>query len=116
MFNAPQPRSRLYTTAASYAGLFAAGTDDEGEVAKLESALAARLSVAHVIAVPQARVGIYLTIKRLVRPGQKVILSPYTIADVINMVVCAGAVPVVAATVAGFVSAGVNGEVGVKVT
>jgi perosamine synthetase len=96
LFNAPQPRSRLYTTAASYAGLIAGGTNDEGEVARLESALAARLSVAHVIAVPQARVGIYLTIKRLVRPGQKVILSPYTIADVINMVVCAGAVPVFA--------------------
>jgi perosamine synthetase len=95
LFNAPQPRSRLYTTAASYAGLVG-GTDDEGEVAKLESALAARLSVAHVIAVPQARVGIYLTIKHLVRPGQKVILSPYTIADVVNMVVCAGAVPVFA--------------------
>ena len=58
--------------------------------------LAARLSVAHVIAVPQARVGIYLTIKHLMRPGQKVILSPYTIADVVNMVVCAGAVPVFA--------------------
>ena len=101
VFNAPQPRSRLYTTARStYAGLMAGaafgGTDDEGEVAKLESALAARLSVAHVIAVPQARVGIYLTIKHLVRPGQKVVLSPYTIADVVNMVVCAGAVPVFA--------------------
>ena len=96
MFNAPQPRSRLYTTAASYAGLVAGSADDEAEVARLESALAARLSVAHVVAVPQARVGIYLTIKHLVRPGQKVILSPYTIADVVNMVVCAGAVPVFA--------------------
>ena len=96
MFNAPQPRSRLYTTAASYAGIVAGSTDDDGEVARLESALAARLSVAHVVAVPQARVGIYLTIKHLVRPGQKVILSPYTIADVVNMVVCAGAVPVFA--------------------
>jgi perosamine synthetase len=96
LFNAPQPRSRLYTTAASYAGLVAGSADDEAEVARLESALAARLSVAHVVAVPQARVGIYLTIKHLVRPGQKVILSPYTIADVVNMVVCAGAVPVFA--------------------
>jgi perosamine synthetase len=95
LFNAPQPRSRLYTTSASYARLIADGTD-EGEVAKLESALAARLSVGHVIAVPQARVGIYLTIKHLIRPGQKVILSPYTIADVVNMVVCAGAVPIFA--------------------
>jgi dTDP-4-amino-4,6-dideoxygalactose transaminase len=96
LFNAPQPRSRLYTTSASYGRLISGGKDDEGEVAKLESALAARLSVAHVIAVPQARVGIYLTVKHLVRPGQKVILSPYTIADVVNMIVCAGAVPIFA--------------------
>jgi dTDP-4-amino-4,6-dideoxygalactose transaminase len=46
--------------------------------------------------VPQARVGIYLAVKYLVKPGQKVVLSPYTIADVINMVICAGAVPVFA--------------------
>jgi perosamine synthetase len=96
VFNAPQPRSRLYTTAASYAGLVAGSAEDEREVAELEGALAARLSVAHVIAVPQARVGIYLALKHLVRPGQKVILSPYTIADVVNMVVCAGATPVFA--------------------
>jgi dTDP-4-amino-4,6-dideoxygalactose transaminase len=99
VFNAPQPRSRLYTTAASYTGLISGGvfgTDDDSEVAKLESALAALLSVAHVIAVPQARVGIYLTLKHLVRPGQKVVLSPYTITDVVNMVVCAGAIPVFA--------------------
>jgi perosamine synthetase len=96
LFNAPQPRSRLYTTSASYGRLIAGGTGDEGEVAELERALAARLSVAHVIAVPQARVGIYLTVKHLVRPGQKIILSPYTIADVVNMIVCAGAVPVFA--------------------
>jgi dTDP-4-amino-4,6-dideoxygalactose transaminase len=62
----------------------------------LEEALAAYLSVEHVVAVPQARVGIYLTVKHLVRPGQKVILSPYTIADVINMVLSAGAVPIFA--------------------
>ncbi len=99
MFNAPQPRSRLYTTASAYARIMAGaafGRDDAKNVAALEQALAAHLSVAHVIAVPQARVGIYLTIKYLVRRGQKVILSPYTIADVVNMVLCAGAVPVFA--------------------
>jgi dTDP-4-amino-4,6-dideoxygalactose transaminase len=32
----------------------------------------------------------------LIRPGQKVVLSPYTIYDVINMVVCAGGYPVFA--------------------
>lgn len=99
MFNAPQPRSRLYTTSAAYAALFAGGlfSRDKGDaVAALENTLAAYLAVDHVIAVPQARVGIYLAIKHLVRRGQKVILSPYTIADVVNMVVCAGGIPVFA--------------------
>jgi perosamine synthetase len=99
VFNAPQPRSRLYTTAAAYAGLLNTGLfgRDRGDaVADLERALADYLAVDHVVAVPQARVGIYLTIKHLVRRGRKVILSPYTIADVVNMVVCAGALPVFA--------------------
>jgi dTDP-4-amino-4,6-dideoxygalactose transaminase len=98
VFNAPQPRSRLYTTPSAYAGLLSGGLFGAGgdTIARLEEALAAYLSTAHVVAVPQARVGIYLTIKNLVRPGQKVILSPYTITDVVNMVLCAGAVPVFA--------------------
>jgi perosamine synthetase len=99
VFNAPQPRSRLYTTAAAYAGLLSGGLfscDRGGAITELERALADYLAIDHVIAVPQARVGIYLTIKHLVRRGRKVILSPYTIADVVNMVVCAGAVPVFA--------------------
>jgi len=98
VFNAPQPRSRLYTTAATYAGLVSGGLFGAGAnaIASLEEALSAYLSIAHVVAVPQARVGIYLAIKHLVRPGQKVILSPYTISDVVNMVACAGAVPVFA--------------------
>jgi len=99
VFNAPQPRSRLYTTAATYAGLLSGAVsswNDMKSVAALEEALAGYLGAKHVVAVPQARVGIYLAIKHLVRPRQKVILSPYTIADVVNMVVCAGALPLFA--------------------
>jgi dTDP-4-amino-4,6-dideoxygalactose transaminase len=45
---------------------------------------------------PQARVGIYFTLKFLTAKKKKVVLSPYTIHDVINMVICAGATPVFA--------------------
>lgn len=45
------------------------------------------------IAMPMARVGIYLAIKNLIYPGQSVLMSPYTIADVVNMVIAAGGVP-----------------------
>jgi perosamine synthetase len=100
MFSAPQPRSQLYTTASAYAraataALSGIGYEGKGVVA-LERALEALHPGCHAVAVPMARVGIYLTLKRLIRSGQKVILSPYTISDVVNMVLCAGGVPVFA--------------------
>ena len=100
MFSAPQPRSRLYTTATAYgSGLLAAltgyryegsGTED------LERALEAIYPDRIAVAAPMARVGIYLALKNLIQPGQKVILSPYTISDVVNMVLCAGGIPLFA--------------------
>ncbi len=100
MFSAPQPRSRLYTRAADYRnGLVAAltghGYDSRGTI-ELESALKALHPGFDAVAVPMARVGIYLVLKNLIKRGQKVILSPYTISDVVNMVLCAGGVPLFA--------------------
>lgn len=63
------------------------------DVTLLEDRIATLLAVPHAIAVPQARVGIYLLIKRLVAQGQNVVLSPITVFDVVNMVICAGAQP-----------------------
>jgi perosamine synthetase len=100
LFNAPQPRSRLYTSFGSYAkGVPAAflGIGYEGGgIRKLEQELGRLALGQEVIAVPMARVGIYLALKHLIRKGQKVILSPYTISDVVNMVLCAGGVPLFA--------------------
>ena len=84
MFNAPQPRSRLYTKADIYlkcaAGAFL-GVNYEGKgVAHLEQALVTMMPGQQVIAVPMCRVGIYLALKNIIRKGQKVILSPYTIS------------------------------------
>jgi dTDP-4-amino-4,6-dideoxygalactose transaminase len=64
--------------------------------ARLEQSLESLFPGHHAVAMPMARVGIYLTLKALIRPGQKVILSPYTISDVVNMVLCAGGVPLFA--------------------
>ncbi len=61
---------------------------------ELEEAIQKRQDIAHAICVAKARVGIFVAIRALVRPGQKVVLSPYTISDVINMVICAGGIPV----------------------
>lgn len=99
MLNAPQPRSRLYTRGAAYAraAVALAGYDYSGTGAdELERALEQIYPGHRAIAVPMARVGIYLTLKGLIRKGQKVILSPYTISDVVNMVLCAGGVPLFA--------------------
>jgi perosamine synthetase len=100
LFNAPQPRSSLYTTAQAYrkgavAALLGWGYDTD-ETRALEQELSARHAGQAAIAVPMARVGIYLTLKNLIRKGQKVVLSPYTISDVVNMVLCAGGVPLFA--------------------
>jgi dTDP-4-amino-4,6-dideoxygalactose transaminase len=100
VFNAPQPRSRLYTTAHAYVrGLSATllGVDyADSAIGEFERRLAQIAPGYHAVAAPMARVGIYLALKHLIRKGQKVILSPYTISDVVNMVLCAGGVPLFA--------------------
>lgn len=101
MFLPPRARQRLYTTAGSYLTVLfdmLSGKVHEGpEVTALENDLRARLDVPHAIAVNQARVGLYLAVKSAVTEHRRrVIMSPFTIFDVVNMVVCAGGEPVFA--------------------
>lgn len=95
----PWPRLRIYSMRGQYArvlGKALSGRFDTGDaVARMTERLQDMLC-GFVVPMPMARTGIYLTLKALIRPGQKVILSPYTIADVVNMVICAGGVPVFA--------------------
>ena len=94
----PHPRSRIYTTLGSYLSFlvdFIFGRLKKGaDVEKFERMLSEKLGASYVVCVPMCRVGIYLTIKNLIKPGQGVIMSSYTIADVVNMVICAGGVPI----------------------
>jgi perosamine synthetase len=91
------PRYRIYGGARNYAQTVSEmirGQWHKGNaVDVLESTMRESFGVSHALAVPMARVGIYLAIKNLIRPGQKVLLSPYTIADVVNMVIAAGGRP-----------------------
>lgn len=75
-------------------GLLRGLAASQDDVAGFEADMAARFGVDHALALPLARTGLYLAIKAIIRPGQAVILSPYTIAEVINMVICAGGRPV----------------------
>jgi dTDP-4-amino-4,6-dideoxygalactose transaminase len=96
----PPPRFRLYTNINSYWSFLRdallSRLHTGNDVQKLEDELCRRLDVTHAVCVPMARVGIYLTIKSLIKPGADVIMSPYTIADVVNMVIAAGGIPVFA--------------------
>ena len=98
IFSAPHPRFRIYTHLGSYTSLLIDLLFNRiikgADVEKLEKAMAEKFRVSYAVAVPMARVGIYLTLKHLIKPGQGVIMSPYTVADVVNMVILAGGVPV----------------------
>ena len=64
--------------------------------ANFESKLNQFLDSKNALFVNQARIGVFLTIKSIiVKTGKpEIIVSPYTIADVINMVILAGGEPV----------------------
>jgi len=96
----PLPRYRIYSRLEDYLSIVrevATGRVNRGDdTTVLERAVCERQGTAHAVALAKARVGIFVAIRALIEPGQKVVLSPYTISDVVNMVICAGGVPVFA--------------------
>ncbi len=94
----PNPRYRIYGARHQYlkiAGDLAVGRLFTGAgVAELEPAVADFVGAGHAVAMPQARVALYCALRVLLKHRKKVLLSPYTIHDVVNMVVCAGGHPV----------------------
>jgi dTDP-4-amino-4,6-dideoxygalactose transaminase len=101
MYFASQPRFRFYGTPKNYLAVAAAILTgqighDSAVINNAERRVCEWLGAQHALALSQARLGIYLTLRCLIRPGQAVILSPYTFAEVVNMVVCAGGRPVFA--------------------
>ncbi len=96
----PLSRLRLYAARRQYGhviGALLGGTASAGDdVARLEESLSRYLHVRHAIAMPRARTAIYFALRNLIQAGQNVILSPYTVSEVVNAVVCAGGTPVFA--------------------
>ncbi len=92
----PHPRYRLYTRMASYLlplqQPFCLHGSGEA-VARLEQEICRRFQVAAAACVPMARTGLWLALREIIRPGQRVIMSPLTIVDVVNMVLLAGGIP-----------------------
>ena len=51
--------------------------------------------IKNTLCINKGRLGAYLAIKSCIKPNKnKIILSPFTIFDIVNMVICAGGVPV----------------------
>lgn len=96
---ASHARYRLYTSWQSYLpflkDLFVL-PEGAGAMHMFEEKLRAFLDVTHATTVPMCRTGIHLAVKHLIQPGQDVVMSPYTIADVVNMVILGGGRPVFA--------------------
>lgn len=98
----PRARYRFYGSPGNYASAAShALRSVVGRVPNyresLERQVATMVGVDHAICVPQARFGLYLIFARLLSPQRNnVVMSPYTIHDVVNMVLCAGGKPVFA--------------------
>jgi len=93
----PQARFRINSEWKDYALAMQSlvfGYGDSVSRNEFERAVAEKVGVKHAICTAQARVAIYLTFRFLIAPGDEVILSPNTIADVINMVIVSGGKPV----------------------
>lgn len=96
-FFSPQPRFKMYTKPIDYITAFAACIRKKTMHGSYRKELEQKIGTQHdveCVCTPQGRVAIYAAIKAAVPEGKEVIISPNTIADVINMVICAGAKPI----------------------
>ena len=67
------------------------------KVKELEQKILDLTNAKYGIALNRGRLGAYLAVKSIIsKKKYKVILSPFTIFDIVNMVICAGATPVFA--------------------
>jgi len=72
------------------------GNFDSGEsISKLENQLIDYLNIKYVKSLFRGRLGIYLAVKSIINNNKnEIIMSPFTIFDVVNMVICAGGKPI----------------------
>ena len=91
-------RYRIYGGPANYGralrDLLLGAHRTDLEVPALEGVLAAQLGAPHAVVTALARVALHDLVRHFVPPGRALLLSPYTIVDVVNAVVDAGARPV----------------------
>jgi perosamine synthetase len=95
---APNPRHQIYKPRRFYralAGEILSGSWSEGDdVQRLESDFSRRYHARYALATAQGRLAVFLAMKAVLGDKRRVLLSPYTIFDIVNMVVAAGGEPV----------------------
>ena len=95
----PLPRQKIYKIfyLDFLLSLFTFKLKKFNNVDSLEKKITIMTGSKYGLAVNKGRVGAYLAIKAIIKPNKnKIILSPFTIFDIINMVICAGGIPVFA--------------------
>ena len=95
----PLPRQKIYKIffLDFIFDLFTFNLKKINKVKKLENKIKNLTGSKYGLALNRGRLGAFLAIKSIVTPQKnKIILSPFTIFDVINMVICAGGVPIFA--------------------
>ena len=97
----PSPRSKLYTNSGMYKSFIKSFFQNKNSKASLDSKFTKTISAffnvdsKSILPCSMARAGIYLALDTIIsRERNEVILSPYTISDVVNMVLCAGGTPI----------------------
>ena len=92
-----KPRYKLYIYLRDFVSIFVnLFSFSKQKIVNTENKLAGYLNSSNFLLVNQARIGVYLAVKTIVKKTKKneILLSPYTIADVINMVILAGGKPI----------------------
>lgn len=91
-------RYRTYGGVANYLraarDLLAGAHRHDDDVPAFEGAFARWIGSPHAVMTSLARVGIHDLVRAYLPRGGRVLMSPYTIVDVVNMVLAAGATPV----------------------
>ncbi len=92
-----KPRTKFYGASTVYrqfaSDLLRSRIHTGNDVSRFERQAAEYFGSPFAVAVPLARVGIYLCLKFFCNKGDYVLQSPYTLADVINMTVANGCIP-----------------------
>ena len=93
----PQARQKIYKFSAikNLINFFTFGILNFNKTKKLEEYLKNIFNTQHIICLNRGRLGAYLAVKVAVtNKKNKIIMSPFTIFDLVNMVLCAGGIPV----------------------